>query len=38
MEGLTTADGADKAGVFVFRTLDDCDAITAYAKTSRGRR
>ena len=35
VEGLKTAAGADKAGVFVFRTLDDCAAITAYAKKSR---
>ena len=35
VEGLKAADGADKDGVFVFRTLDDCAAITAYAKKSR---
>jgi nitrite reductase (NADH) large subunit len=35
VEGLKAADGAGKAGVFVFRTLDDCAAITAYAKKSR---
>ena len=32
LEGLKSADGAwKKPGTFVFRTLDDCAAITAYA-------
>jgi nitrite reductase (NADH) large subunit len=29
--GLTLADGRDKPGVFVFRSLDDCQRITQYA-------
>ena len=32
MEGTTMADGSFKPGVFVFRTLDDCRDIAAYAK------
>ena len=32
--GLMTEDGELKAGVFVFRTLDDCRRISNYAKTS----
>ncbi len=31
MEGLNTANGEPKPGVFVFRTLDDCEAIIQYA-------
>src|SRR6185369_1344917 len=31
MAGLKLADGSDKPGVFVFRNLDDCKRITAYA-------
>src|SRR6187402_48552 len=31
MDGLTLPDGSDKPGVFVFRNLDDCRKITAYA-------
>jgi nitrite reductase (NADH) large subunit len=31
IEGLYLDDGAYKPGVFVFRTLDDCNAISAYA-------
>jgi nitrite reductase [NAD(P)H] large subunit len=30
-------DGTNKEGVFLFRTLDDCDAIAKYASTPRGR-
>jgi nitrite reductase (NADH) large subunit len=32
MEGTTMPDGSFKPGVFVFRTLDDCRDIAAYAK------
>jgi nitrite reductase (NADH) large subunit len=32
MEGVTTSGGSFKPGVFVFRTLEDCRAIAAYAK------
>ena len=32
MEGTTMPDGSFKAGVFVFRTLDDCRDIAAYAE------
>ena len=32
MEGTTMPDGSFKPGVFVFRTLDDCREIAAYAK------
>jgi nitrite reductase (NADH) large subunit len=32
MEGTTLPDGAFKPGVFVFRTLEDCRGIAAYAK------
>ncbi len=32
MEGLKLEDGSDKPGVFLFRTLDDCEQIAAYAK------
>ncbi|MDQ3812630.1 MAG: FAD-dependent oxidoreductase [Armatimonadota bacterium] len=31
LQGLKTADGRDKPGVFVFRTLDDCTKIASYA-------
>src|SRR5262245_11722496 len=31
IDGLYLDDGAYKPGVFVFRTLDDCNAIAAYA-------
>jgi nitrite reductase (NADH) large subunit len=31
IEGLTLDDGAYRPGVFVFRTLDDCNAISSYA-------
>jgi len=31
MDGLKLPDGGDKPGVFVFRNLDDCRKITAYA-------
>src|SRR5262249_55603305 len=31
MEGLETADGRQKPGVFVFRNLDDCRKIASYA-------
>ncbi|MBV8052162.1 MAG: NAD(P)/FAD-dependent oxidoreductase, partial [Acidobacteriaceae bacterium] len=37
IEGVSAADGSDKPGVFVFRTLDDCREIADYAKGSRGR-
>ncbi len=30
-EGLKTADGSNKAGVFGFRTIDDCNQMTNYA-------
>jgi nitrite reductase (NADH) large subunit len=36
IEGLALDDGAFKPGVFVFRTLDDCQAISAYAMGKRG--
>jgi nitrite reductase (NADH) large subunit len=36
LEGVRLADGSDKPGVFVFRTLDDCREIAEYAKGSRG--
>ena len=32
MEGTTMVDGSFKPGVFVFRTLDDCRAIAAFAR------
>ncbi len=32
MEGITMPDGSFKPGVFVFRTLDDCRDIAAYAQ------
>ncbi len=32
MEGTTMPDGSFKPGVFVFRTLDDCRDIAAYAR------
>ena len=32
MEGTTMPDGSFKPGVFVFRTLDDCREIAAYAR------
>src|SRR5580704_9687110 len=32
MEGTTMLDGSFKPGVFVFRTLDDCREIAAYAQ------
>lgn len=35
MEGLSSADGRSKQGVFVFRTLDDCDQIISYAAKAR---
>ena len=35
IEGLRGADGRFKAGVFVFRTLDDCDAIARQAAVAR---
>jgi nitrite reductase (NADH) large subunit len=35
MAGLEAHGGAFKEGVFVFRTLDDCDRILAFAKTAR---
>jgi len=35
MEGLSGADGRPKEGVFVFRTLDDCDQIMKYAERAR---
>ena len=35
MNGLKNPDGRMKDGVFGFRTIDDCDAIVATAKTSR---
>jgi nitrite reductase (NADH) large subunit len=31
IDGLKLADGKEKPGVFVFRNLDDCQRITAYA-------
>jgi len=31
MEGLTTSEGGNKHGVFVFRTIDDCHKIAGYA-------
>ncbi len=34
MRGLNKADGTMKAGVFGFRTIDDCDGIVAAAKQS----
>ncbi|MQA91902.1 MAG: NAD(P)/FAD-dependent oxidoreductase [Gemmatimonas sp.] len=33
--GLAGEDGQYKKGLFVFRTLDDCEGITEFAKTSR---
>ncbi len=36
IEGLSASDGSYKAGLFVFRSLDDCREIAAYAK-GRGR-
>jgi nitrite reductase (NADH) large subunit len=35
LAGLTLADGREKPGVFVFRNLDDCQRITAYAMDKR---
>lgn len=35
MDGLYREDGKFKEGVFVFRTLDDCSAITEYASHSK---
>lgn len=35
MDGLTTADGAPKPGVFVFRTINDCQNIAGYATKCR---
>jgi len=35
MEGLLLADGSDKPGVFVFRSLDDCHRIAKYAAGKR---
>jgi nitrite reductase (NADH) large subunit len=35
MEGLRLADGSDKPGVFVFRSLDDCRRIAQYAAGKR---
>jgi nitrite reductase (NADH) large subunit len=35
MDGLDTGAGGFKQGVFAFRTLDDCDRITAFAKHAR---
>lgn len=35
VEGLKSPDGGEKAGVFVFRTLDDCQKIAAYATKCR---
>lgn len=35
MEGLKTAEGNDKPGVFVFRTIDDCHKIAGYATKCR---
>ncbi len=35
MEGLETADGAAKHGVFVFRSIDDCHKIAGYANKCR---
>src|SRR6478736_5223958 len=31
LDGLTLPDGSEKPGVFVFRNIDDCRKITAYA-------
>ncbi len=35
IEGLATIDGANKPGVFVFRTIDDCGRIAGYADKCR---
>lgn len=35
MDGLTLDDGAPKPGVFVFRTIDDCQKIAGYATKCR---
>jgi len=35
VEGLNGSDGAPRPGVFVFRTLDDCDRITQWARRSK---
>src|SRR6186713_69786 len=35
IDGLRLADGRDKPGVFVFRSLDDCKNITSYAAGKR---
>ncbi len=35
LDGITMPDGAWKPGAFVFRTLDDCTYIAAYATKSR---
>ena len=35
MEGLQSSDGADKHGIFVFRSIDDCHKIAGYATKCR---
>ena len=35
MDGLKTGDGESKPGVFVFRTIEDCQRIAGYATKSR---
>lgn len=35
LQNIRTEQGSLKPGVFVFRTIDDCDAITKYAEQSR---
>ena len=35
MEGLTLPDGGHKPGVFVFRTIEDCNKIAGYASKCR---
>ena len=35
MEGLTRPDGSHKPGVFVFRTIEDCNKIAGYASKCR---
>jgi nitrite reductase (NADH) large subunit len=35
VDGLVDGDGQPKPGVFVFRTLDDCDRIAAWARSAR---
>ncbi len=37
IDGVQLPDGSDKPGVFVFRTLDDCNGIADYANSSGGR-